>query len=365
MYHEKRYVQFNNLVFDGYDMISEYDETTSFKITSQPYSYTHGSYVPLKDEYMLVSEGSVTMTVTLHTRKVPCEYREFYVRFAETELSRAGKLWAVKNGEVIWAYAIPRNVHQIRSNQQNRVEYDIEFMLPEGVWHKADKRKTFVLPYDRCSFMECKGYKKLNPCDNDDYCVNCCDDCIEAKVADDWDDRCFCCCVDEITEQMALCYHLKDIQKFYTCETPYQLVYDCLHAEKFSNDDYLGQKLCTSSQCENIIAGRFYSETDMSTHDMRIIIEGEMHNPSIKINGNTNIIEGDYSGALIIEPSGDVYFQASECCSPELLDPSVWIIPQGNDYGWTIYPQNNSIAVNLNRCCGMSCVFIQHDALTT
>ena len=347
-------------------MISEYDETTGYKVNTQSYSYTHGSYVPLKDEYMFASEGSVTLTLTLHTNKAPCEYREFYIRFAEQELGRAGKLWAVKNNEIIWAYAIPRNVHQIRSNQQNRVEYDIEFLIPEGVWHKADKQKTFVLPYDICTFMECKGYKKLNPCDRLDYCEDCCDICLESKN-DKWEDRCFCCCVDEITKDMALCYHEADIQKFYTCQTPYQLVYDCLHAEKFSREDFLGQKLCTTDVCnDHLITGRIYSETDIATDQVTIIIRGEMHNPWVTINDNTNIIKGDYSGALIIEPSGDVFFQASECCDKELLDPSVWTIPCGNSYGWKMLPQYNKVAVNLNRCCnGITCVFVQHDGLTT
>ena len=359
MYHEKRYVQFNDLVFDGYDMISEYDETTGYKTSTQAYSYAHGSYAPLKNEYMLVSEGSVTLTLTLHTKKLPCEYREFYVRFAEQELGRAGKLWAIKNNEVIWAYALPRNVHQIRSNQQNRVEYDIEFLLPEGVWHKANKEKTFVLPYDVCSFMECKGFERYDECD-------CCTACQENKFWADYRDRCFCCCVDEITEDMALCYHTKDIQKFYGCDTPFQLVYDCASADRFKHHDFLGQKLCMDDACDdNIIAGRFYANTDIPTDNVTVIIKGKMKNPSININGNINIIKGTYDGALIVKGNGDVYYQKDECCDPTLLSPSVWEIPSTMEYGWTVYPQMNSIIVNLNVCCQIACVYIQYDGLTT
>ena len=347
-------------------MLSSYDETTGYKTNSQAYSYGHGSYAPLKADYLFVSEGSVNMTLTLHTKKVPCEDRKYYVRFAEQELGRPGKLWAIKNGEIIWAYAYAKNRHMIINRRPNEVEYDIEFGLPEGIWHKADKQRTFVLPYDVCTLMDCKEFREYNPCkgsaDGD-----CCSICEDNKLQDDIADRCFCCCVDEITADMALCYHQNELQNFYGCDTPFQLVYDCLHADKFNRDDYIGKKLCVKDICDSsVIAGRFYSETDIPTDRMRIVIKGKMHNPWITINGNTNVIEGDYDGSLIIEPSGDVYYQASECCEPELIDPSKWVIPSDMDYGWTVYPQENSIKINLNQCCGGAvCVYIDEDALTT
>lgn len=371
MLHEKRYLQFNNLVFDGYDMISSSDESTSFKVSSQSYSFGDGSYVPLKDENMFTEEGSVTLTLVLYMKKIPCEYREYYGRFAEQELVRPGKLWALKNNEVIWAYAYVKNIHQVKSRQLHRLEYDIEFGLPEGKWHKADKQKTFLLPYNVCTFMECKGYKTIQPCSGSPT-GDCCEVCEQNRFEEDMDDRCFCCCVDEITADMALCYHLGDLQKFTTCETPYQIVYDCNHADKFNHNDYLGQKLCVKDKCDDsVIAGRFYSETDLITRDVGIVISGKMHNPWITINGNTNIINGDYDGDLIIEPSGDIYYKQGECCQPELLSSLMedetprWIIPSGNTYGWKVYPQNNSIVVNLNQCCaGMTCVYIQQDPVT-
>lgn len=364
MYHEKRYLQFNNLVFDGYDMISASDESISTKITSQAYSYTHGSYVPFKRDYMLVSEGSVTMTLILYTRKLPCEDREFYIRLAEQELMRPGKLWAIKNGEILWTNAYVKTLHMIRGNRMDSVEYDLEFGLPDGIWHKADKQRTFVLPYDVCTFMDCKGYRTVNPCVSTD---GCCEACKDNKWYEDMADRCFCCCVDEITAGMALCNHMKELQNFYGCATPFQLVYDCERAERFNHADYIGQRLCVEDVCESSqITGRFYSETDIPTENVRIVLTGRMHDPWITINGNTNIIEGDYDGDLIIEPSGDVYYKQGECCDAELLDPSVWTIPKGMTYGWTVYPQNNSIVIDLGECCtGGTCVYIDADNITT
>lgn len=366
MYHEKRYLQFNDLVFDGYDMISNYDESTAFKAESIAYSHANGSYFPFKSGAMLTEEKSVTLTLSLHTRKIPCDDREFYVRFAEQELSRPGRLWAIKNNEIIWAYAYVKNMHQIVSRNHNRVEYDIEFGLPEGVWHKADKQKTFVLPYSVCTFMECKGFKKYEPCESAIDNGDCCEVCEASRLRELEEERCFCCCVDEITADMALCFHRDELGALYGCETPFQFVYDCAHAEKFNKEKYFGHKLCVKDICDsNIIAGRFYSNTDLETNGVTIVIDGSMHNPSIEINGNTNVIEGDYEGALVIKPNGDVFYRTNDYCEGTLLDPSVWIVPSGNNYGWKVKPLMNSIIVNLNRCCnGRTCVYVYDDSIT-
>lgn len=364
MYYDKRYLQFNNLVFDGYDMISSTDEQTTYKeADAQSYSFAHGSYMPYKSDFLLVNAGSVSMTLTFHMRKIPCEDRPWYLNFIDQELGRPGKLWAIRNNEIMWAYASVRSKHPITTGEQWKAEYDIEFTLPEGIWHKADKQRTFVLPYNVCTMMECKGFEKHDPC-ADNY-LDCCSGYSERKWWEEFRDKCFCCCVDQITEDMALCYHMKDIQKFYSCETPYQLVYDCDYADRFNRDKHIGQKLCVKDLCdESVIAGRFYSDTDIKTDDVTITIEGKVKNPWITINGNTNIIKGEYDGTLRIEPSGDVYYQTSECCEPTLLDPSVWEIPCDMDYGWWVYPQLNSIKVNLNACCGLVCVWVDADSIT-
>lgn len=367
MIYDKRYLQFNDLVFDGYDMISSTDEQVTYKEGSpQSYSHTHGSYMPRKTKSLLVNAGSVSMTLTFWLKKIPCDDRPFYLQFVDQELGKAGRLWAIKNNEIIWAWASVRNKHPVATHEPFKVEYDVEFTLPEGIWHKADKQKTFVLPYNVCVMMECKGFQRYDPCIASQG-GDCCEACQENKFWKDFEERCFCCCVDEITADMALCYHLNELQKFYSCDVPFQLVYDCAHAEKFKTNDYLGQKFCIKDICEDhIIAGRFYADTDMDTDEVTVIIKGKMKNPTIDINGNMNYIEGEYDGALIITPSGDVYYQADECCEPQLLDPSVWKIPANMDYGWTVHPQVNSLIIDTHVCCGggLTCAYIQIDNIT-
>lgn len=367
MYFDKRYLQFNDLVFDGYDMISDYDEPLQYKGSSTPISYGHGSYRAFKSNFLYVSERQVNMTITLKLKKIPCEYRNFYVQFAEQELGKPGRLWAIKNNEIIWAMAAVNNIRPVHNNKQYEMVYDVEFVIPGGVWHKADKQRTFVLPYDVCSLMDCKGFEDYDPCANS--CVDCCDSCLEAKAIKEARERCSCCCEGDLTDEMALCYHENELQAFYGCDTPYQLVYDCEAAERFSKETAIGQKLCVKDICtDSIISGQIYSNTDIPTEDVTITLVGDYKNPWITINGNTNIIEGEYSGKLIIHSNGDVYYQESECCDPALLDPSVWVIPRGNDYGWTIYPRLNSVIIRTNACCsksGAACAYIDHAAITT
>lgn len=367
MYYQKRYLQFNDLVFDGYDMISDFDEPVQFKGSSTAYSYGHGSYAPFKNKFLYVSERQANMTISLKMKKIPCEYRQFYARFAEQELSKPGRLWAIKNNEIIWSFARVNNMRPVNNGKADEVEWDIEFVIPDGVWHKADKQKTFLLPYNVCALMDCKGFENYNPCELEDNCLDCCNDCLDKKSIQIQRDMCGCCCEDDVTQDMALCYHMDELQKFYSCDTPYQLVYSCIKADKYTKNKHLGQKLCTKDACSNVIAGRFYSETDIPTDEVTIIIDGQMKNPAITLNGNTNIIKGEYDGSLIIEPSGDVYYQKDDCCEPTLLEPKVRTVPKPNAdaYGWMVYPQTNNIMVNLNMCCGVSCVYVQDNPITT
>lgn len=363
MIYERLYIQFNDLVFDGFDMISDYDGDVSFKGSSQEYSYRHGSYRPFKANYLFVAERTLSITITLNMKKLPCDFRKYYIRFVNEQLAKPGKLWSVKNGELLWAIAAVDGISENYSRRDEQLVYDINFVIPGGIWYKADKQKTFLTPWDICTFMECMDYRTYQPCRSAGGDTNCCDICENIALEEKTD--CSCCCENDLTPDMALCYHLGELHNFYSCFSKYKIVYDCIAAEKFNKDEHFGQRLCTEDGCEDsVIAGQIYSETEIPTEDVTVIIRGKMVNPWITINDNTNIIEGEYDGTLIIKSNGDVYYQKSECCDPELLDPSVWIVPEGEIYGWTINPGTNKVIINLNACCqGSACVWIQHEAI--
>lgn len=354
----RRLVQFNNLVFDGADMLSNMDNSISFKGEGQSYSFAHGEYRPFKNDYLYLEAQTASATITLNMKRLPCEHRPFYGRFVKTELSRPGKLWAVEGHELLWTNAVVTNISPDLSSRENELELDIDFALYDGVWRKADKQKTFLVPYDICSMMDCLGYRTVNPCASlNGNCCEACNDITQEML----DNSCVCCCADELDPSMALCYHLDELEGYYGCDAPFQIVYDCLKGNKFFD---LGDKLCEKDSCSGIIAGRFYSETDIPTEEVNIIIDGHMKDPMIEINDNLNIIKGEYDGTLTIKANGDVYFAGERDCCDTLLDPSVWSIPVNNRYGFTVMPGFNKVIINTNDCCGMTCAYIQHNALT-
>lgn len=352
MIYERRYTQFNDLVFDGSDMISDWDGDLSFKGSSTEYSYGHGSYRPFKRNYLFVAERTVSMTITLRMTKLPCDQREFYARFVAEQLAKPGKLWCIKNNTLLWAVAAVESISEDYSRRKDTLTYDVNFVIPGGIWHKADTHRTFLVPWDICTFMDCLDYRSPEECD-------CCSDCEPVR------DDCSCCC-DQITEDMMLCKNLGVLQSWYGCDVPYKVVYDCEKGEQYKHDRFLGQRICVADICdEAVIAGKIYSDTEIPTEDVTVIIHGKMHNPWVQINDNVNVIEGDFDGTLKIYPSGDVYYSENDdCCDGELLDIASWKIPEGNSYGWTINPGKNTVLVRLNECCtGASCVWIQHDSI--
>lgn len=377
MRYERHYIQYNDLVFDYYDMISEDDYTDKYKYDSESYTFRHGDYVAHKYPYMLADAGSVSLTITLEMKKIPCEYRPYYMDFAKSELSKQGKLWAVENNRIIWAYAFVDEISYIHEVRKNTAQMDVSFVIPEGIWHKADLQKTFLVPYSPCDFMDCMGYKTLQPCREGD----CCGCKTEGTITIGYDyvgtaktgtskvggggetitypreETCECCC-DELEQDMALCYHLREMQDFYSCHNNYRIVYSCATAEKFFDhgEEHMGQKLCA---CDGVIAGHFYSDTNIPTQGVKIVIHGKLHDPMIVINDNANIIRGDYDG-LTIYPDGSVY---TGDCGGCLVSASKWDVPSGMDYGWTVYPGENRLVIYGGSCCGAICAYIEIDSL--
>lgn len=358
MIYERRYVQFNDLVIDGFDMISETESDVSFKYVSHDRTYGHGSYAPFKQNYVFANERSVSLTLHLYMKKLPCHKRPFYRQMAISELSKPGKLWAVVNNELTWAYAVMTNFGEQNSFRNDVLTINVDFTLPEGVWHKTDPQKTFLQDYDVCSFMDCYDFREHDPC-----AEGCCD-CLNEK-----DYGCDCCICNDVCEGMALCHNKERLQNaFGVCEdVDFHIVYNCLKAQQFFGDEYLGQKFCTGDECDGIIAGQLYANTDIPTTDIDIILHGQMIDPAITINGNTNIIKGDFSeydGIMTIKANGEVWYRQDDCCEESLVAADAWNIPKNNEYGWTLYPGNNRFVVHTNVCCGVQCAYVQVNGLT-
>lgn len=356
MYYKKRYIQYNDLVFDEVDMVEETSFSVSTKSFDAEYGFTHGAYSPHKQNSVLFRPASVSMSLTFKLKKLPCGERPFYIRFAKNELAKPGKLWAVQDNTLIWAHAYLESIYEADMFRRDEYVVDINFTLPEGVWHKADKLKTYLKPYDVCDFMECHPLHDNNPCKED-----CCD--CPPEPAED----CLCDC-DCVEREDALCFH-RDLSEMYDpCGGGYRVVYSCIAANKYFGDflldDRLGQKFCNTA-CEFEVVGQLYSNTELPTEGIKITLHADsMHDPYIEINGNGNIIKGDYEGVLVIHPDGSVYNHPNyDCICPDPLPVDVWQVPAGHNYGWSVEQGNNRFIVDIGTCCPV-CAWVEIDELS-
>jgi len=360
-HYRRHYVQFNNLVFYNIDMVDEDDYVVNFKTFDEEYTFTDGSYYPLKQEYSIPKMGRVSFTIRLDLQALACEWRPYYIRFATNELQKPGRLWAVKDEELIWAWANITTYREDLDETKGYYSIDVSVDLWEGYWHKADKLKTFIKEFDPCDFMDRYDWKDDDPCDEFAADGDCCDCSGSREPLGACD-----CCGHDIEKEDALCY-FDDYQAFYECEKSYEIFYDCVAFDKFFNDplsnDWHGRKFC--SVCDGHIAGRVYVNTDRPTESYIIRLHGEeMHDPYIEINGNYNIIKGDYSGWLEIHSDGTVYtYKDHDCPGCDPLPISVWHIPAGEEYGWTFYQGYNRFEIDAGTCCQL-CVYFQVDGLS-
>ena len=72
---------------------------------------------------------------------------------------------------------------------------DIDFKLWEGVWHIADTKKTFLVPYSVCNILDCEDFRDAQEC------LSCCVTCPPDMETCN---SCLCDCGD-ITEETSLC----------------------------------------------------------------------------------------------------------------------------------------------------------------
>ena len=382
MRYRRHYIQYNDLVFDEIDMVDEDSYSAAFKSFESSYGFAHGSYMPQKKKGGLLRSGSVSMTLVFRMRKLPCEDRPYYIRFAKGQLTTQGKLWAVQDNTLIWANAYLTSYRESANSSTDELEIDVSFTLPEGVWHKANTLRTFLLPYDPCDFMDCYDFRDVELCRTHccdcekkqeekkcltdtrrHHCGSCEGDCCTGECVPATDCDCGC---DTADKEDALCFHKEDIQRFYDpCGAGFRILYSCRLADKyfsdFLSDNHVGQKYC--NECGGTIAGILYSDTDIPTEGVKIVLHGQMHDPYIEINGNGNYIRGDYDGVLEIHPDGSVYSHREDCHCDEPLPVDVWAIPAGMDYGWTVEQGNNRLIIDPGSCCHV-CAWIEVDALT-
>lgn len=357
----RKYIQYNNLVIDGFDMLESADLSGSFKTSTTQYSYGHGSYVSFRGNNQLSSEQSLSLTLNLDTRKISCKNRRYYRDWVNIQLSKPGKLWCVQGDQILYAYAYVSDFSESYQTSRNKISIDISMVLYEGVFHKADILKIFLTPYNPCEFFDCEVIINAQECHN--YCGVDCAICAAPGV-----NSCLTCsCKCQESENLLTFCEIKDkaIKSFNNnCAGDYRIIYDCKRAIEIHGEQMLGDMICKAEICQSIISGQFYSDTILDTDEISLTFKGKFINPRIVINGNVLDIKGEYDGELQLKSNYELYYITNECCEPDTIDDENIIIPDDSTYGFTIHHGYNSVTVETNDCCSSACVFIKVDSIT-
>ena len=101
----RRYVQFNDIVIDSFDMLSSVDYSQNTKTDTEEYSFGHGSYVDFKSPQQFLTEGDLNITMNIDYRKYRREERKYLKDFIKMNLIKPGRLWAIEDNKILWTYA--------------------------------------------------------------------------------------------------------------------------------------------------------------------------------------------------------------------------------------------------------------------
>lgn len=357
---QKKYLQFNDLVIDSYSMLDSYDVSTSFKVETQEYSFSHGSYIRFRNGNPYAQESDISITLLIDIKKLSCDQVQYYRDYINYNLTRPGKLWAVAGNTLMYAYAVITDQNETYSESTQRLSIDVDLKLYEGVWHKADMFSTYLRPFDLCNFLECEDPVDMQDCSN--YCINC--NCMPENGEDSCIE-CDCTCSLECNDVNLCDIRQQALDAFYTkCGDNYKIIYNCKAAYDNYGVESLGTKICKKDYCDSVIAGRFQSDTVLETDGVTITIIGYVKDPYITINGNSMQVLGKYDGILTINGDLEVHFREDDCCTDELVDIKNIKIPPGSTYGFTVRRGYNTITIETNNCCRMACAYIKVDAIT-
>ncbi len=101
----KTYVQFNDLVIDSAEEISSASLKQDTKTATQEYSYGHGSYVAFQKNQQFLTEGDLSLTLNFNYEHFHDEDRRFLRDYFNLNLLKPGRLWAIQDNKLIWAWA--------------------------------------------------------------------------------------------------------------------------------------------------------------------------------------------------------------------------------------------------------------------
>lgn len=344
-------VQFNNLIVDSSDFLSVSEFSASTKTSDHDISFGNGSYVDMKREQQFVEAQEFDATIHIAYKEYPILQRKFLKDFIKKELIKFGKIWAIEDDKLLWAYCYMTDFSEAYESFKGFWSVDISCLLPEGIWHIADPKRTFLRDYDSCDILECEDFRDVY-----EDCLDCCVSCNSRKMDDC--ENCLCDC-EEYTKEDSLC--MKSINDFKNCGKSMRITYDCLQAERIFGKESWGKKICKPDICKSTIAGRFYSPTILDTKGT-ITLTGIYKNPTVTINDVKTTIKGDYDGVIKITDKGEYYYQSDPCCEFDLIDLENIQLDSGS-LTFPIHHGYNRLIVE-NSCCTSACAYVRADNIT-
>lgn len=348
----RRYLQYNDIIIASADELSSASLKWDTKGDTHEWSFGHGSYYPLKDEQLFLTEQNLSLSLNIDFRHFPRENRRFINDFMTMNLIKPGKLWAIQDGVLIWAYAYLESGGEEYEKYVGYLTKDVEFVLPEGYWHIAKKRRTFLLPYDSCNVTDCYDFRDI------DDCLSCCILC--STDAQNSCSTCFCDCGDAVEENSLCGMKQEDLDQFSNCGKSYKIIYDCNAGRKIFGERDWGTKISKESLDSTLIAGRVHSNTILDTDRIDVVLTGEWQDPKITINDISITVKGDYNGWLKLRPDGTVYFTDDLCCDFEPVNMDDIEYHQKR-YFKVHFGKNRVIAEN--SCCGEASIYIDIDEI--
>lgn len=350
-----RVLQFRDLVFDSEDDFESISYSVSTKTETTDLAYQNGVYLPLQSETQLLDEGDLSVSATFDLKLYHKNDRHFIKDWVKLNCIKVGRLWAIQDKHILWAWAYITDFTETYEKYKGTFSMDLDFKLPEGVWHIANPYRTFLLPYDSCNIFDCVDMR-----DDETSCDKCCVSCSEGEtqVCED----CICDCDIERSDSLCAMDRNKMVDELLKCGHSLKFVYDCNKAKEIFGDNSLGYKFTKTAYCKKVIAGRFYSNTILDTTNVDVILDGKFQDPTVDINGVKITLKGDYEGRIHIYSDGTATLQCNGCSTEEEIDISNF--EYEDEINWTVHHGNNRVIVTGVCGCGPDVAYVFVDEVT-
>ncbi len=81
----RQYLQYNDIVIASAEELTSASLQWDTKIDTQEYSFGHGSYLPLKDDQLFLTEQELSLSLNIDYRLFPRDNRRFINDFLNLE----------------------------------------------------------------------------------------------------------------------------------------------------------------------------------------------------------------------------------------------------------------------------------------